>query len=349
MSRLHLTPLAVVVAAALFHPSPGSAQPANTAAPASTAAPATSAVPSSSPAATTSGAPVSASEEAGRTFQQGREAFKADQFDRALELFQQSYSLEPTPGVLLNIALTEEKLGKPASALLHFERAAELFKSDDDRLPIARDGVARTTLRAPRLEIDRAAGAPPTLAVSIDGQALAANLVGVEQPIDPGKHVITTRVFGFDERRYEVTLGEGQRVKIAVEPGKRVLMATTTPAAAAGSNDPARVAVFALGGAGIAALGVGAVTGILAIGTQGDKNARKAQLAPGVACAADPTCARLDGEGLMLGNASTGSLVAGGVALAAGTVIFFVTGRSAFSFGAAASTDGASISATGRF
>ncbi len=137
MSHLRRSLLSAAIAAAAIHPPSASAQPA----PSVSTAPSTQPDPYS----------VLASEDAGRTFQLGREAFKADQLDRALALFQQSYALEATPGTLLNIALTEEKLGKAAAALSRLPargRAAQARR----RPPADREeGVARTTPRAPHL------------------------------------------------------------------------------------------------------------------------------------------------------------------------------------------------------
>ncbi len=321
-----------------------SAAPAASAAPtgSASAAPAASAAPSASVS-----APATAAEEAARTFQLGREAFKADDCARALEHFQRSYLLEATPGTLLNIALTEEKLGKTATALQSFERVIGLLKADDDRLPIAKEGAARVTLRAPRLKIERAAGAPPTLAIKIDGAPLAANLVGVEQPLDPGKHTVTTSVFGFEERTYEVTLVEGQRVPLAVEPGKRtlILAPVSTGARRMQAHHAARAASIALVGAGLAGLGVGIAAGVLAL-------SKKDELA--VACPSPPACdaagARALGEARTFADISTGTLIFGGVAAAAGVALLFTIGDGKSLFVSASATPGAGgISATGRF
>ena len=335
--------LGAVLTMALFAARTGAAQTSGTAAPVSSGAP----IPTAQVAGTaepTGPLP----EDAGKLFGMGREAFKAESYGPALEMFKKSYALEATPGTLLNIALTEEKLGKTASALQHFERVVSLFGADDDRMPIAREGVARVTLRAPRLKIDRAAGAPPTLAIHVDGAPLAANRVGVAQPIDPGKHVITTSVFGFEDRTYEVTLTEGQQLSTAVEPGKRTLVVAAVPtanvAASAGMSG-ATVTSIVIWGAGVGGILVGATTGILATMKKGDLN---------TAC---PDPAKCSGEGLKtlgaaysLADITTGALVFGGAALAAGATMFFVSGGTRTLFVTAGPTaNGAAMTATGRF
>lgn len=285
---------------------------------------------------------------AGQTFQQGREAFKAGDFARALDLFLKSQAMQASAGTLLNIALTEEKLGKTASAWQNFQRVVEQFKADDDRMPIARDGVARTAPRVPRMKLERAAGAPPTLSIKVDGSPLAANLVGAEQALDPGAHFVTTFVTGFEERRYDVTLSEGQRLVLVLEPGKRTMLAEPVGPAggvAAPSSSLPQLAAFALGGAGLAGLGMGLATGVLAISKKGDLDA---------ACPSPPTCSaagrRLEGEAHALADISTGTLIFGGVAAAAGVVVFVVagSGRSA-RIATSATPGGAFVSAGASF
>lgn len=336
------------LAAALLGAGTSGAQPVPAAPTATASADASAApVPTVAPTAT-SGAP--AGEDADRTFRLAREAYKAEKYQQALELFLRSQALEATPGTLLNIALTEEKLGKTGSALRDFQRVTEQLKLDDDRLPVAREGVGRMAVRAPRLKIDRAAGAPPTLAIKIDGAPLAANLVGAEQPMDPGPHVVTTSVVGFDEKRYEVTLSEGQHLPLVVEPGQRVMVAG--PAETASSQpvtappNAARLGAFALGGAGLGALGVGVVAGVVALLRKDDLAAPCA--APGPAC--DAQKKRIEAEGRTYANVATGALIAGGVATALGVVTLMTLGDGKSLFvSAGVSPSGGGLTAIGRF
>lgn len=339
--------------AATTSAAPRSAAPPTSATPSTPAGPAASGAPSASAAPTASATPtaqaaLSPEEEAGKTFQLGREAFKAEDFARALDHFKKSQSLQASPGTLLNIALTEEKLGKTASAWASFQRVVEQLKADDDRVPIARDGVARTATRVPRLKIERAAGAPPTLAIKVDGAPLAANQVGVEQMLDPGAHVVTTLVPGFEERRYEVVLSEGQRLPLVVEPGKRTLVAVPVgPTEAPAQSGPSvgRMAAFAFAGAGLAGLGVGIATGVMTL-------AKKDELA--VACPDPPACTPagnlLATEARTLAGISTGTLIFGGAALATGVVLLFTVGGGKSAFVTASATpDGGAVRARFHF
>lgn len=324
-----------------------SATPSTSAAPPTSAAPTASAVPTTSapPTAPSAQATLSPEEEAGKTFQLGREAFKAEDFARALDHFKKSQSLQASPGTLLNIALTEEKLGKTASAWASFQRVVEQLKVDDDRVPIAKDGVARTATRVPRLKIERAAGAPPTLAIRVDGAPLAANQVGVEQMLDPGAHVVTTLVPGFEERRYEVVLSEGQRLPLVVEPGKRTLVAVPvgpTDVQAQSGPNLGRMAAFAFAGAGLAGLGVGIATGVMTFAKKDER---------ALACPVGTACNDvIDAEARTLAGISTGTFIFGGVALATGVVLLFTVGGGKSAFVTASATpNGGSLRARFQF
>jgi hypothetical protein len=330
--------------AASSAPAPSAAPSGTAAAPTSasstTAAPGATAAPTAQP---------SAAQDAGQLFQSGRDAFKAERYADALDLFKKSYALEATPGTLLNIALTEEKLGKTGTALRDFERVVGLFKSDDDRMPIAKDGVARAAARAPHLKIDRAAGAPPTMAIKIDGEALAAGLLGEDQVLDPGPHTITTSVFGFEDRAYQLQLTEGQHLALAVETGKRTLVAgpvATVVASAAPPENHARLGALALGGAGILSLGVGLVTGIVAISKKGELDTTCPVGTP----VCSPDAQHTVGAARAFADVSTGTLVLGAVAVAAGATLLFTVGDGKRLFVSASAAPGSGgLAATGKF
>lgn len=349
MGRAALLAGLLLAGTSAAQPAAPSARPAASAAPSASPSASPQAAPSVSVAA--SATPVAASEEdAGKLFAVAREAFKAERFELALELFQKSYAREATPGTLLNIALAEEKLGKTGSALLDFGRAAELFKADDDRLPIAREGMTRTNARAPRLKIERAAGAPPTLAIRLDGAPLAANLVGADQVMDPGSHIVTTALVGFEERRYDVTLAEGQRLPLVVETGPRVKVeqtpAPTVIKPAEKSPLAGRLAAFTVGGAGLGAIGVGVATGLVALV---QANARSGDCA-----AANTDCISQRHQRNValrsLADTSTGSFVVGGILMGVGVTMLLTLGDGEkLIMSAGAAPGGGSFSVKGRF
>jgi hypothetical protein len=220
-------------------------------------------------------------------FQLGREASDKGDFAKARELFQKSYELHPTPGALLNLAVCEEQLGLIASAFVRFRQFADLVPSSDDRYASAKRRAAALEPRIPMLRIELAAGAPAGTTVKRDNIAVAGKNLGADLPVDPGKHAVVVTAPGREERRYEVTLAEGQKEALKVEPGAESAAQdpapgasttgpVTTAAPTAGIATPPppssgkRTAGFVLGGVGVAGLAVGGITGALTLSKTSD-------------------------------------------------------------------------------
>ena len=261
-----------------------------------------------------------ASQEAQQLFLQGREAVKKGDLATAAGLFERSQMLHATPGTLLNLANVEEQRGKLVKALVHFEAALKSLAENDERYPIATEGADRVRARIPLLRIDRAVGAPADMSIRLGDAALAASTLGAYAQMDPGPYTVTTSASGHEDRRYEVKLAEGARTTLAVEAGKELPKA---PPPAPPSSRPTAVqaAGLAVGGVGLAGLGIGAVTGILAIVKKGD------------AASACPNPMMCSGPGLQtaatgqtLASVSTASFVVGIVGVAVG-VTLLVAGR----------------------
>jgi hypothetical protein len=283
-------------------------------------------------------------------FVEGREAVRRGDDARALVLFLKSQELHPTPGTLLNVAACEEKLGMTASAWQHFHVVMTQVPEGDDRLPIAKQGVARVSPRVSFLRIDRGAGAPSNMRIKRGEEPLAAASLGVEQPADPGTYVVTTSAPGHEDRRYEVQLTEGKRVSLVVDAGKEVEAAGPTPLlpqpAAPPRSDVRRSLAFALGGIGVAGLGVGAVTGILAILK---KNELEKVCPNPMQCSA--VGRDIGGSGRALAGVSTASLILGVAGAGAGAVLFFTSGDkpAAAAVGPAAFAGGGGVVVRGAF
>lgn len=227
-------------------------------------------------------------------------------------------ALDPSPGTLLNLAKVEEQLGKVASASAHFQLALKQLPESDDRYPVAREGVARLGPRVPSLRIDRAVGAPAAMRIKLDGVAVAVSSVGVDQPIDPGTYTVSTTAAGHEERRYEVKLIESSHLTLAVEPGKELALGGA-PAPPAARFSAAQMVGLAAGGVGLAGLGIGAATGILAIVKKGQ------------AASACPMPSRCTADGIetaaggkALAGVSTASFAVGVAGIGAGVVLLLV-------------------------
>lgn len=202
-------------------------------------------------------------------FRQGREALERADYKLALEMFQKSQALEAGRGKLLNIAICEEKLGRLTEATRHILELLPQLAPDDERRTIARKQLTALEARTPHLRIDLAASSPPDTTVSADGSPVPKAALGTEIPYNPGKHAISVAAPGRAERRYELSLEEGQRAVLPVEPGLVVVVAGTGNVGAASpapTTSSRRTVGFVVGGVGLAGLGVGAITGILSLG-----------------------------------------------------------------------------------
>jgi hypothetical protein len=269
-------------------------------------------------------------------FQLGREASDKGDFVKARDFFQKSYELHPTPGALLNLGVCEEQLGLIASAWVRFKQFLDLVPSSDDRYAGAKRRAAALETRVPRLRIELSAGAPAGTIVKRDAIAVAGKNLGADLPVDPGKHAVTVTAPGREERRYEVTLAEGQKETLKVEPGEALqetgtattaTTATTTATSVVMPPPPPpkasgrRTAGFVLGGVGVAGLAVGGVTGALTFSKTSDVEGM---------C---PNPDRCTSEGVAvadsartLGLVSTVSFIAGAALVGAG-VFLVITGK----------------------
>src|SRR5262249_35251502 len=99
------------------------------------------------------------------------------------------------------------------------------------------------------LRVDLAAGAPPGTTVTLDGEPLAPANLGVDMPIDPGKHLIVATATRAGEKRYEITVTGPERRMVEVARQRA---------------DAPRGLGWTLG---IASLGVGGASLLVGVGT----------------------------------------------------------------------------------
>lgn len=228
-------------------------------------------------------------------FQQGLAAVDAGDCAQAIPLFQRSQATYPARGTLLNLAGCEAKLGKVASAWQHLKELVGQLEPSDPRLAVAREKMAALEPRIPRLVIEVAPGAPNPMTIALSGSPLPAGSLGADLPVDPGDHVLVVTWPGGATGETRVSLAEGVRQVVRLEPRsaqQRPAPAVSRPIPAPVANQlhpkPAakppglqpnapdspptdrRPLGFVIGGIGLAAVGVGAVTGILAIGVKSD-------------------------------------------------------------------------------
>jgi hypothetical protein len=214
-------------------------------------------------------------------FTRGRELRTQGDCRNAVGVFRKAYELYPEGlGSLRNLAECEESLGHFASsrrAWLDLSRALLTFpdRKYDGWDKDATDAAARLAPKLAALTIDLNVVGPggetePARGVNVtlDGENLAASLMGTPLERDPGRHVVRVtgeRVQGTVERAVDLAAGDARRMalRVVVTPEKpaepEVPAATPSPATPTlPRDDDAEHARATKRTLGWAAIGVGA-------------------------------------------------------------------------------------------
>ena len=276
-----------------------------------------------------------------RLFNDGLKLAHGGDCTRARDKFTESYAIDPAPGTLINWALCEEKLGRSATAL-------ELLRLADQTLPAnhpKRAGMVKhmemLRKRAPILRVRLTAPLPEGATLAMDGALVETAAFSRGVLGDPGAHVVEIRVPGHEDRRYEVVLAEATTLEVTVQPGALRTGAKggdgkSAPegASGAGSSDPSggptststsspsSTLGWALAGGGLAAIGAGAVTGLLAK-NQWDSVSNNCDVERKV-CRNDEGV-QASSAGDTLAAVSTAAFIAGGASLAVGGYLLLTT------------------------
>ena len=255
-------------------------------------------------------------------FQLGREAAKRGDYATAIAKMQESYKLDPALGTLLNLADAHEHLGHVATAWQLFTKGQAELPAGDDRRPAVEQRIAAVAPRVPRLTIKLATGTPPDARLTRDGTAIAASDLGVPIPIDPGPHEITITASGRDDRRYTIDVVERGASEIVVEASAVSIAVAVPPRASRGGK--LRIAGFAVGGAGLAGIGVAIATGLILPARQKtvDAHCGAAVGLPENRCDATGFDAATSGKSLA--GINTVAWIAGGLAVATGVTLVIV-------------------------
>lgn len=269
-------------------------------------------------------------------FQEARTLTAKGNHAAACPKYKASHELDPGYGVLFNLAECFANVGKTASAWAAYMEAAGMAKTagQKDRVEKAEKRAAELS---PKLEkITVVVNDPPAgLVVRRDGVALDAATWGVALPADPGKHTFVAEAPGKQPHTAEVsTGGPGKTVTVTLPALEAAPV--TAPAASAGPTAttgpvtaPAedsgratrRTIGLVVGGAGVAAVVVGAVMGGLANSKWNDAQdnfCRTENLC-------DDTGVALVGEAKTFATVSTALFIGGGVLAAGGATLFLVS------------------------
>lgn len=290
-------------------------------------------------------------------FDEGKRLLAAGDTAQACARFETSLKLFDQLGTRLNLADCYEKAGRTASAWAEFREAASLAtKRGDRRAKFARDRAEALQPKLVKLAIVvPPASRVPGLELRRNGVAVPAELFDTPVPVDPGKYAVEAVAAGHKTWSSTVDASAaGGELKIEVpklealpapppDPAKgarrveKDKVATTEPEDAAARpahasrDEPAvdsgarrrrHMISYVVGGAGLAAIGVGTAFGVMA------KNKWNQAGGHCVDNVCDPTGAKINADARSLGN--TGTIIGGiGVAAAAAAVVIYLTAPSA--------------------
>jgi hypothetical protein len=268
-------------------------------------------------------------------FNQGRELAKANNWTAACPKFEASLRYDAALGTKLNLATCYEHVGKLASAWGIYRDAAEMAAKVGDvkRREYALTQASALEPRLPKLTIAAPADTPTGLIVTRDGTAVDAAGLGTALYVDPGKHTITASAPGFKTITREITIDEAKSDTLALpalEPAPQEPKPVDGPAPVAPIDSPPRTRKFV--GIGVAAGGV-VIAGVgLVFGAKARSSLDSAQTLCGddLVCRSDADFMRgkkLISEARTQATVSTVLVAAGGVAVAAGLVVWLTAPR----------------------
>jgi hypothetical protein len=213
--------------------------------------------------------------------------------------------------------------------------APQAFKDAQEH---GRKVLAEAKPRIAKLKIAVAAPAGVTFVVKLDGEVVPTANLNTNRPTDPGEHTVEATAQGYKNASAKVRLTDGGLDSVAltleVDPNAPKVVAVEAPitappppaAAPARSRVPAYVAL----GVGAVGLGVGAITGIIALGKKSDLDSA----CKNKVCPSNAQQDTID-SGKTFGTVSTVGFVVGIVGAGVGTYLLLAGGSSSSSTSAA--------------
>jgi tetratricopeptide (TPR) repeat protein len=154
-------------------------------------------------------------EEARRLFDEGNNAAREQDYPRALELFRQSYALNPNPPVLYNTALCYRNLDDAPAAVGALRRYI-----DDSGPSLVEERRTRAEQLieelAPRVGFVRIAADDPDGSVLLDGELIGTTPFEDDLYVTPGAHTVVGRWEGFDPVERSIDVPAGVATPVAV-------------------------------------------------------------------------------------------------------------------------------------
>lgn len=285
-------------------------------------------------------------------FREGRTLIKQGKLDAGCEKIEQSEKIESSVGTLLNLGDCREKQGRFATAWAAFRKAesmAKLSGSDPKRMLEARRRADRLEDSLARITVQVGARSKAEgLTIKRDGETVDPDLWGTGIVVDPGSHVIVAEAPNAKPWKTEISVGKGGKRWVVVpslEPVAEATPATpppappprivTTPVVPPPSTvvveqhpvivehtwSTTREVAVGLGIAGAGAFGAGIYYGHRANTLESQSDA----ICPEKICG-DPEGLHLNHQANDAARNANIFMIAGGAAIAASAVMWFVGG-----------------------
>lgn len=276
-------------------------------------------------------------------FDRGVADMEAGLFEKACPAIEASQRLEPMPGTLFALADCEAQRGRLATAMRYYAEYLVLYRAfsqpkkaeQKDRAITSEEQLRKLDSLVPRLTLKLPATAPPDIIVERDGDIVADLSLGTALPVDPGDHIVTTRVPGAAaiETRVSLAAGESKTLELRITLDSKAPekapdvgpVARTAPALPPAPPDIRawRIGTWSAGAAAVVGLTIGAVAGVLAIEQRAVMSRN---------CQPDGSVTRCNTAGIeaknrlvSFGDASTVGFVAGGAGLGVGLGLYLAT------------------------
>lgn len=257
-------------------------------------------------------------------FKEGRDLMTAGKPNEACPKFAESQQLDPSTGTLLNLGDCYEKQGRYASAISSFLAASQFAagRNDPERSGEARRRASQLEAKVSRLVV-RVEAQTPGLVVKQDGAVVDKARLGSEVLVDPGVHVVTAEAAGYETFHSTIQITAPGKTLVAVPaltPLPKGVSEASTQAAEQPSGGGRPIAGYVVGGAGVAALGVGAVFGLMALSSWSKSEDYCRENGP---CPDRPKAEDAIDKGNGQGLVSTVGFGVGVVGVAVGTYLLF--------------------------
>jgi hypothetical protein len=308
-------------------------------------------------------------------FREGRKLMEQGQLDTACAKLAESQRLDASPGTLGSLAQCHEKQGKTATAWAEYLAASRLATAQGKQAQAQAAKERAATLEGKLIYLTLKVSSPvPGLVLRRDDQTVEASAWDTRLPVDPGRTSLRAEAPGHEPFSVDLTLVEGKTDTTTVIPPLKKMSAAPATASASSAAPPAsatpsssgtaapsttnapppRAATgrplsgYILGGAGLAALGVGSFLGLSSMADYRDAER---------ACPARVNCTRsaLDARDRAQSKAwgANVGVGLGLVGIALGTYLLFFSGEESKSgslqLGGNVARSGAGVQLSGGF